>query len=645
MTESSLAKVLRLAAPPLTEPAALLGVVDKSGMASEDEVHEHLMSRCPWYESVSKGKDPGDPVNCANCLDAGESLTASLTPRTPEASTVDKPTVPPGGPGLFHVKGLHLPPYIQHLWFHLVARYGKQRAYGIAVGVVKKWAAGINPGGKHPTKTHPDVRAAAAKNVAQWEADKAKGHDSHGGHVKATAQPLPATSGQKLIPLPPTPKAAAPMMTAHRVHDMANSLSHAQERIDAAVAARSPDQRTYHVVHLRNHLAKMLTSGQMLAENLRKHYPAEGRELDAVCDTLGLAVALSPHLKASTTAHLLQTTMNEATHAARHADLMARPDPVAEWKFNADHAGKHLRGALEHVLKLNQHVKDNYPAEAKLLTGLEERMSGEHADTTYMRASAPEPKLSGSTANFRKADVPGQSCHSCVSRSGTSCRLVAVVTDPAWVCDSYESSPALAAPAARPAGSAAYAKSFLTEPRKAPPVTIISAPGAGKPQGFGPLHQEPSQTVSPSPPLPPAVDLPSPRELLRFARELAAMKDDDQNHHLQAAVLHLTTAAAKIVNNPVSALYSLRSAQMAIQQEWRHRVQQAHPRVAYVFSANTPPAEQAAQKAVWDAAEASVGQMQEAAKTIGGFVDRVRRAYFAHASLDPQVSGGGITRL
>lgn len=147
-------------------------------LAEEQEAraHDYLMSECPWYAMVHHGKsaEPG------MCRRAHGKLTVSLTPHTPEASTVDKPTVPPGGPGLFHHKGLHLPPYIQHLWFHLVKEYGKSKAYGVAVGVVKKWAAGVNPGGKHPTRTHADVRAAAARNVAEWEQDKRMGGKKNG---------------------------------------------------------------------------------------------------------------------------------------------------------------------------------------------------------------------------------------------------------------------------------------------------------------------------------------------------------------------------------------------------------------------------------------------------------------------------------
>jgi hypothetical protein len=213
--------------------------LDRLRLAREEEedTHQHLMAECPWYVAVLNGKNATDhsmckPAkkgrdvklvvklakpqtlaqanyrdtdsetrNCHTCkfsshwqgksghcdmfdapikrghtCDEWEGGKVSLTPHTAEASTVPKPTVPPGGPGLFHIKDRQLPPYIQHLWHHLAPRYGKHRAYGMAVGIVEKWKAGINPGGRHPTRTHADVRAAAAKNIAQWEKDKADAH-------------------------------------------------------------------------------------------------------------------------------------------------------------------------------------------------------------------------------------------------------------------------------------------------------------------------------------------------------------------------------------------------------------------------------------------------------------------------------------
>lgn len=367
MAESALEKLLRLADASLLEPAAL-GKVDKSDdEPDEDEVHDYLMRECDWYKRVSEERCCSDPDE--HCKSDGGGALIKFTPRTPEASTVDQPTVPPGGPGLFHVKGLHLPPYIQHLYPHLVGRYGKQKAYGVAVGIVKKWAAGVNPGG-YKTKsgkgkrTHPDVKAAAGKNIAQWEADRAKAH--------------------------------------------AQSAKSAAEHVKAAAA-------------------------------------------------------------------------------------------------------------------------------------------------------------------------------------------------------------------------------------------VISAPGAGKPQplAYGQLKQEPAPTVAPSSPLPPKVDLPTPKELRAFAAEIKKMTDDD-DHHLVAVQMHLESAAEKMATNPVNALMSLRSAQTAIQQAWRFRVQRAQPRIAYVFSANTPPAEQSSQQQVRAQEQARIGEMQGAASKITVFISRVRKAYFSRMGLENETAGGGL---
>lgn len=91
-----------------------------------------------------------------------------MTARTAEASSVPEPFGRPGGPGLFHKKGLQLPPYIQHVAHELVKK-GKSESQAIqmAIGIVKNWAEG--KGG-----VHPDVRAAAVAAVAAWEKAKAE---------------------------------------------------------------------------------------------------------------------------------------------------------------------------------------------------------------------------------------------------------------------------------------------------------------------------------------------------------------------------------------------------------------------------------------------------------------------------------------
>jgi len=108
------------------------------------------------------------------------------TPRTAEASTVHEPLGKPGGPGLFHHKGLQLPAYIQHVAHHLIASgHDESRAIEMAVGIVKNWAAGHDG---HGNRVHPDVQAAAARNIAQWEADKARGSKARRSAVTVAAR-------------------------------------------------------------------------------------------------------------------------------------------------------------------------------------------------------------------------------------------------------------------------------------------------------------------------------------------------------------------------------------------------------------------------------------------------------------------------
>ena len=87
--------------------------------------------------------------------------------KTAAYSVTPHPLGKPGGPGLWHHKGLMLPPYIQNV-AHGIMKSGRPKSMAIAaaIGVVKRWARG---GGK----VSPEVRAAAAKAVAEWEALKA----------------------------------------------------------------------------------------------------------------------------------------------------------------------------------------------------------------------------------------------------------------------------------------------------------------------------------------------------------------------------------------------------------------------------------------------------------------------------------------
>lgn len=190
--------------------------------------------------------------------------------------------------------------------------------------------------------------------------------------LSLAAQALSLAAGEQDSPDPP-PVSGDPvtvsMYTAHRVDDCGRHLAHASERLDAARKAGG-DLRAGHMAHVAHQLDDAHTSAHQLAGNLRAHYPAEGAELDALMGVVGLAVSVSRDAKTATTAHLVQTTCNHLAHTIRHVTAMGEDRAEAVWDFNAEHARTHLDGALEHVGKLTNHLRDNYPAEAGFLAGL-----------------------------------------------------------------------------------------------------------------------------------------------------------------------------------------------------------------------------------------------------------------------------------
>jgi hypothetical protein len=540
-------------------------MLEPDALGGDDEAHELLMKECPWYAAVSDGKNPGDPG--ASCKPAHSKV--KLTPHTAEASTVVKPTVPPGGPGLFHVKGMHLPPYFEHLYPHLVARYGKKQAYKVTVGIVKKWKAGIAPGGKKGGKlrhTHPDVQAAASKNIAEWEADKAKAHKQSAEHehgkVKAAAvqdglaltgkgsinvgKPWP---GQKQIKLPPVPRAAKAMYTAHRLDDILTRLAHADERLTEA--KRTKALRAYRMIHVNNNLSQALDTAHNLVASVKRNYLPEARELEALSKTMGLAASVSTDAKVATFAHLLQTMLYHLSHAKRHAALMLNPDPPAVWRFNWDHANTHLHGAQEHAHKLAKHVLENYPEEARWLKQL--------GDEEY-----PYGKT--------------------VSATGQQVALA---------------QPAYTAPGAKP----------------------IPAQKPG-------LYQRPSQTFSPSPPLPPDMPLPTAVEIRKIIAQVPDCSDaslsDSARNHLDAAAMKLAK------DDSLAALHVLRSAQADIYAAHKADLGALGPApyTANVFARTVPSAEASSANTEMLRGKAQEMQWRALEQQVALAVDKIRRHHF-----------------
>jgi hypothetical protein len=96
-----------------------------------------------------------------------------LSAETGTLAVTPAPAGKPGGPGLWKVKGMELPPYFQNIRNALIrSGHSPADAYRITWGAIRRWAAG---GGK----VHPEVRAAAAKALADLAAKSAVAHSQH----------------------------------------------------------------------------------------------------------------------------------------------------------------------------------------------------------------------------------------------------------------------------------------------------------------------------------------------------------------------------------------------------------------------------------------------------------------------------------
>jgi hypothetical protein len=93
-----------------------------------------------------------------------------VSKKTAALESTPAPLGKPGGPGLFKERGNRLPNYIEQVARGLLERgrvKDKSRAIQLAIGAMQRWARGGD-------NVSPEVRAAAAKALAQWEALKAK---------------------------------------------------------------------------------------------------------------------------------------------------------------------------------------------------------------------------------------------------------------------------------------------------------------------------------------------------------------------------------------------------------------------------------------------------------------------------------------
>ena len=149
-------------------------------------------------------------------------------------------------------------------------------------------------------------------------------------------------------------------MTARHLHDTGRHLTAASGHLDAAREAKAGDQDG-HIGKCAASLDGAHASAHKLADHLRGQYPDEGRDLDALTGTIGLAVSVSDQARTATTAHLTQTICNHLGHTIEHVKAMGDdPEPEVR-KFNGEHARTHMDGAIEHVGKLTRHLRSKLP--------------------------------------------------------------------------------------------------------------------------------------------------------------------------------------------------------------------------------------------------------------------------------------------
>lgn len=101
-----------------------------------------------------------------------------------------EPTVAPGGPGLWGMKGKQLPAYIQHVFNDLVesGHPHESHTYRLAVGIVENWAEGHDGKGN---KVSAETQAKAAAAVAEWEKLRAEAKMTKAKLTQAERDALP----------------------------------------------------------------------------------------------------------------------------------------------------------------------------------------------------------------------------------------------------------------------------------------------------------------------------------------------------------------------------------------------------------------------------------------------------------------------
>jgi hypothetical protein len=170
-----------------------------------------------------------------------------LSAKTGALATVSTPiSKNPNGPGLWHQKGMGLPPYIRNIAKAIMRKRGMDESHAIAIAKAStgKWAAG---GGK----VKPEVRAASAVTNADWAAKRARAHAhaNAGDYARAIVELTGTAAGAAQDTHGVTGQFAPKGSAQGAKNDKAKSTASAHAKATAAAKAKAHKAHLAHLAH------------------------------------------------------------------------------------------------------------------------------------------------------------------------------------------------------------------------------------------------------------------------------------------------------------------------------------------------------------------------------------------------------------
>lgn len=219
-----------------------------------------------------------------------------LSAQTARLASTPRPYGEPGGPGLYHVKGLKHSDYLENIVHALMTKRGfdKGKATAIARGAIRKWMRG---GGK----VHPEVRAAAAGAEAEEVAAQARAH----AHAN--------DAGREILLFNPNHDATGKFSTAQNAQQAKGKQGKGKhpakgKHVNAAQRARAKGAL---LMQARNDIAR--------ADALRAQIRALEAQLRGSSGRSGATAASSGATKASSTATKAASTAASSAKSAASA--------------------------------------------------------------------------------------------------------------------------------------------------------------------------------------------------------------------------------------------------------------------------------------------------------------------------------------